>query len=142
MTTFATPPFIHNCSLADITRATHSDPGVNNLLIQIVNPDMTMPVPKYPFAQVEQFWFADVEDDSTCYGPGISDQQAEQLVQLLQQAFEKRTNVIVHCVAGLCRSGAVTEVAVQMGFRDPNVARVPNLRVKHKMQRVLGWTYD
>ena len=51
-------------------------------------------------------------------------------------------NVIVHCVAGVCRSGAVCEIGVMMGFDDTEVFRSPNLLVKHKMMKVLGWTYD
>jgi hypothetical protein len=51
-------------------------------------------------------------------------------------------NVVVHCVAGVCRSGAVCEVGVMMGFRDTEEFRAPNLMVKHKMMKVLGWTYD
>ena len=51
-------------------------------------------------------------------------------------------NVVVHCHAGVCRSGAVAEVGVMMGFADCERFRIPNLLVKHKMMRVLGWTYD
>jgi rhodanese-related sulfurtransferase len=51
-------------------------------------------------------------------------------------------NVVVHCHAGICRSGAVCEVGVMMGFTDCERFRAPNLLVKHKMMRVLGWTYD
>jgi hypothetical protein len=51
-------------------------------------------------------------------------------------------DVVVHCVAGVCRSGAVCEVGVMMGFNDTEVFRAPNLLVKHKMMKKLGWTYD
>jgi len=51
-------------------------------------------------------------------------------------------NVVVHCHAGICRSGAVTEVATMMGFTATDRFRQPNLRVKHKMMKVLGLTYD
>jgi hypothetical protein len=51
-------------------------------------------------------------------------------------------NVIVHCHAGVCRSGAVCEVGVMLGFNDTEVFRSPNLLVKHRMMRKLGWTYD
>ena len=42
----------------------------------------------------------------------------------------------------MCRSGAVAEVGVMMGFADAERTRIPNIRVKHKMMKVLGWTYD
>jgi predicted protein tyrosine phosphatase len=56
--------------------------------------------------------------------------------------MENRMNVVVHCTAGLCRSGAVAEVGIMMGFDDTERTRIPNIRVKHRMMKVLGWTYD
>jgi len=72
----------------------------------------------------------------------ITDAQAAELVRLLQHAWENRMNVVVHCHAGVCRSGAVAEVGVMMGFADCERFRIPNLLVKHKMMKLLGWTYD
>ena len=51
-------------------------------------------------------------------------------------------NVVVHCHAGVCRSGAVAEVGITMGFEDTGVFRAPNLMVKHKLMKALGMTYD
>jgi hypothetical protein len=51
-------------------------------------------------------------------------------------------NVLVHCHAGICRSGAVVEVGSMMGFTPTDRYRQPNLRVKNKMMKVLGWTYE
>ena len=51
-------------------------------------------------------------------------------------------NVLVHCHAGICRSGAVVEVGTMLGFTATERFRQPNLRVKHRMMKVLGWTYD
>ena len=72
----------------------------------------------------------------------ITDEQAKSLVLILKQALLNRSNVIVHCIAGVCRSGAVTEVGIMMGFDDTEDYRSPNLLVKHKMMDVLGLTYD
>ena len=72
----------------------------------------------------------------------ISDEQAAELVRLLQHALDNSMNVMVHCHAGICRSGAVVEVASMMGFTPTERFRQPNLRVKHKMMKVMGWTYD
>ena len=72
----------------------------------------------------------------------ITDEQAAELVRLLQHAMEQHMNVVVHCHAGVCRSGAVAEVGVMLGFRDAEAFRSPNLLVKHKMMKCLGWTYD
>ena len=96
--------------------------------------------------------FLDVEADGmTNLGDGemidlsefaITDEQAAELVRLLQHALEHRMTVIVHCHAGVCRSGAVAEVGVMLGFDDAEAFRSPNLLVKHKMMRCLGMTYD
>jgi protein tyrosine phosphatase len=92
---------------------------------------------------VHQFEFLDAEDkDGFDEDFKISDAQAAELVRLLQHALDNHMDVIVHCMAGLCRSGAVCEVGVMMGFQDTEKFRSPNMRVKHKMMKVLGWTYD
>ena len=136
-------PWIQNVSLADVAKGFHIDAGINSMLIQIVDPAMEFPTPKYPFKEVHQFEFLDLEEGDP-WGEEfkVTYDQAEQLVRLLQHALENRMNVVVHCVAGVCRSGAVCEVGVMMGFRDTEVYRSPNLMVKHYMMKVLGWTYD
>lgn len=136
-------PWIENVSLGDIPKARHHNAGENSMLIQIVDPAMEFPTPLHKFKEIHQFEFLDLEvGDAFGEEFKVTDAQAEQLVRLLQHAFEKRMNVVVHCVAGVCRSGAVCEVGVMMGFSDCEVFRSPNLMVKHKMMKVLGWTYD
>jgi hypothetical protein len=71
-----------------------------------------------------------------------SQEQADELVRLLQHALENKMNVVVHCFAGICRSGAVCELGVMMGFEDTGRFRSPNLLVKHRMMKALGWTYS
>ena len=61
---------------------------------------------------------------------------------LMEMFCNNRMNVVVHCFAGICRSGAVCEVGVAMGFDDTERFRAPNLLVKHRMMKALGWTYD
>ena len=137
-------PWIQNVALSDIKKGFHIDAGINSMLIQIVDCGMEFTTPKHEFKEVHQFEFLDLEKDDQCLEDEmkITDAQAEQLVTILQHAHDNRMNVIVHCVAGVCRSGAVCEVGVMMGFDDTEVFRSPNLLVKHKMMRVLGWTYD
>jgi hypothetical protein len=137
-------PWIQNVALSDIKRGVHIDPGPNNVLIQIVDCGMEFPEPKYKFNNVHQFEFLDIEKNDECIEPEmkITDEQAKSLVIILKQALLNRSNVIVHCVAGVCRSGAVCEVGVMMGFEDTEIFRSPNLLVKHKMMDVLGLTYD
>jgi len=136
-------PWIQNVSLAEVKKGHHMDAGINSMLIQIVDPAYEFPTPKYQFREVHQFEFLDAErDDRFPDECKITDEQAQQLVTLLQKALDNRMNVVVHCHAGVCRSGAVAEVGVMMGFDDAEAFRSPNLLVKHKMMKVLGWTYD
>ena len=136
-------PWIENVSFGDIPKGRHHAAGENSMLIQIVDPDMEFPVPMHQFKETHQFKFLDLEGpDAYGHDLKVTDAQAEQLADLLQHALDKRMNVVVHCVAGVCRSGAVCEVGVMMGFNDTEAFRSPNLLVKHKMMRHLGWTYD
>ena len=144
-------PWIENIPLENVAKGQHHDCGPNSMLIQISDHDMAFPTPKYTFKEVHQFTFLDIEEDgitNTSSGMidlsefAITDTQAIELVCLLQQAMENRMNVVVHCHAGICRSGAVAEVGVMMGFGDCERFRIPNLLVKRKMMQVLGWTYN
>jgi predicted protein tyrosine phosphatase len=137
-------PCIQNVSLADVEKGDHIPAGNSTVLIQIVDPDMDFPHPARTFKSTHQFKFLDLEKDNDCIDPNwkIQDHQAQSLVEILQQALSENCDVVVHCVAGVCRSGAVCEVGVMMGFDDTGVFRSPNLLVKHKMLRALGWYYD
>ena len=140
-------PLIENTSMEDVRVGTHTDMGEDSWLIQITDPAYYPPIPKQNFFIVSQFEFLDAEDeDIEKYGYPeealISDKQAESLVRILKKALEMDLNVLVHCHAGICRSGAVVEVAQMMGFTPTDRFRQPNLRVKHKMMKALGWSYD
>jgi len=145
-------PWIQNVALIDIPRGHHIKVGENSMLIQILDPCMEFPVPKYKFKEVHQFEFLDIEQDGmTNNGDGkwtdmsefaVTQEQANELVRLLQHALANHMDVVVHCHAGICRSGAVAEIGTMMGFLDAEAYRQPNLLVKHKMMRALGWTYD
>lgn len=137
-------PWIENVALADIPKGRHHNAGENSMLIQIVDPDRDFPIPIHKFKETHKFKFLDIEKNDYTIDETFrcSDEQAIELVRLLQHALEKRMNVVVHCHAGVCRSGAVAEVGVIMGFDDTEAFRSPNLLVKHKMMKVLGLTYD
>lgn len=124
--------WIENVSLANIEKGFHFDAGPNSMLIQIVDPDMEFPTPRCEFSQVFKFRFLDIEEDHEW---AITEPQARELVKLLHHAVQNSMNVIVHCHAGVCRSGAVAEVGVMMGLQDTEVFRSPNLKVKSMMIR-------
>lgn len=138
--------WIENVSWDDVKNGWHSDMGSNAMLIQIADPATFFPEPKHTFKEVHKFEFLDAEDTDVERWGGdeffITDEQALMLVGLLNRALNKSMNVLVHCHAGICRSGAVVEVGSMMGFTPTERYRQPNLRVKHKMMKVLGWTYD
>ena len=137
--------FIENVSKSDVATGFHMDPGPNAMLIRIQDPATFFGCIKHKhmFKEVHEFEFLDAEDEDGFEDEcKISDEQAEQLVGLLLYAKEKHMNVIVHCHAGICRSGAVVEVATMIGFTASDRYRQPNLRVKRKMMKVLGLTYE
>ena len=137
-------PYIENVAAADIPMRFHHDAGENSMLIQIMDPAPSWwPNPAHQFKEAHKFEFLDAEDkDGFPDECKISDEQAVEIVGLLKRALADNMNVVVHCMAGLCRSGAVAEVGIMMGFQDTERTRIPNLRVKHKMMKSLGWTYD
>ena len=137
-------PWIENVAADDIPKRFHHDAGENSMLISIVDPGSWRPTPAHKFKEVHNFEFLDVEKDDIVLDEAMkcSQAQADELVRLLQHALDNKMNVVVHCFAGICRSGAVCEVGVMMGFRDTERFRQPNLLVKSRMMKTLGWTYD
>lgn len=138
-----TQRFIENISMSDAHTGHHYDPGPNSMIIRIQDPATPFGSTHFKFKYEERFEFLDAEDsDGFPDECKISDEQAQKLVTLLKFALENNVNVVVHCHAGICRSGAVVEVATMMGFTATDRFRMPNLRVKHKMMKALGLTYD
>lgn len=137
-------PWIQNIALSDVKRGLHIAPGDNAMLIQICDPPGDFPQPHHQFQEVHRFQFLDVEQDTDVDDEEMrcSQEQANELVRLLQHAQANDMNVIVHCHAGVCRSGAVCEIGVMMGFQDTEAFRSPNLLVKHRMMSALGWLYE
>ena len=123
----------------------HTDPSI---LIQITDPGTPAPIPKHDYVSKHHFIFHDAERDRSAgefpYVPKvlIGDKDAEQIISILRHALDNDINVVVHCHAGICRSGAVVEVAEMMGFDKCDSPRIPNTLVKHKLMKQLGWTYD
>ena len=134
-------PWIENISLDDVKKGYHYDPGFNSMLIQIVDPGVEFPKPKYDFRKTYQFYFLDVEDnepDGCLYDAAITNADAKGIAEALREALAEEMNVVVHCHMGVARSGAVAEVGVMIGFRDTEKFRIPNLMVKHKLMHYLG----
>jgi hypothetical protein len=137
-------PWIENVAAADIPTGFHHAAGPNSMLISITDPASWRPEAKHELNERHNFEFLDIEANDFALEEAMrcSQAQADELVRLLQHALENRMNVVVHCMAGICRSGAVCEVGVMLGFDDVGRWRSPNLLVKHRMMSALGWTYD
>lgn len=126
--------FIENVSRFDIRTGMHSDAGPNSMLIQISDIISEHPPPLKAFKEIHQFNFEDIEEDEEW---ACTDTQAAELASLLRHAANNQMNVIVHCHAGLCRSGAVVEAGVFIGFTPTNRLRLPNTLVKNKLFKAL-----
>lgn len=140
-------PVIENVSGDAVRQGDHTDMGPDAILIQITDPASEPPIPKQDFHCVFHLEFLDIEDPDVEKHPdmeefAITQAQADRLVEILQIALKNNQNVLVHCYAGICRSGAVAEVGSILGFTPTNRFRQPNLRVKHRMMKSLGLTYD
>lgn len=131
--------WIENCAASDVSMGYHYACGENAMLISITDPAGWKPKKYHTFKEVHEFEFLDAEDEDDFPDEAkISDEQAEQIVALLKHALDNHMNVVVHCYAGVCRSGAVVEVATKMGFTATDRFRDPNKRVLNKMMNVLG----
>lgn len=127
--------------MADVVKGTHLDIGnQETVLIQIQDFgawQFAVPFHKEKFCSVHQFRFDDIATESKA---AINEEQASHIAQILQEAKQQGHNVLVHCHAGICRSGAVSEVGVIYGFKDLQAHRIPNTRVKDMVRRALGIT--
>ena len=134
-------PWITRCSLNEIQSGNHINPD-NCILIQIVDICREFPKPRYEhlFKQIHKFEFMDLEfEDKDSDFLGISESQASDIFKILSNAYAESTNILVHCIAGVCRSGGVCEAAEIIGFEyiRPDKIRSPNLMVKSKITRYL-----
>ena len=137
-------PFIENISYSDVTRGTHRDPGPNSMLIQIVDIHLSeCPIPDFAFKHIFKFAFLDAEKGEDVFEEfGIKDEDAKGIADALLLAKSEGCNVVVHCIMGLCRSGAVVECGVQLGFEDTERVRQPNVTVKNAILKQLGLDFD
>ena len=129
-------PKIENCSWIDFKNGNHRVDPIGTIAIQITDPGDTPPEPAEDvFAERHSFQFLDAEEPTRFFPEEklISDEQAEDIASILIRALDKNQDVLVHCVVGACRSGAVVEVAEMIGFDECFRYRHANTRVKRKL---------
>lgn len=128
-------PIIQNVSKKRIISGDHISPAKLSCdLIQITGAATFPPYPamQYFFKRVEHFDFEDNDDPDD---GGISDEQAKSIVAFLKESKRLDHNVVVHCFAGIRRSGAVVEFAVKdLGFSDCSEQREPNDFILKKLR--------
>jgi len=133
--------FVENIPKIDAERGFHIDPTVSpTIMIRIMDPGAWFEKCKYHdhFKMVNRFYFLDSDDET-----GIQEWDAIGIAQMIQTAKANNWNVIIHCHAGLCRSGAVTEVCKELGFTPvEGRPRQPNMLVLNRLRQALGLAYD
>lgn len=141
-------PFIENVSFHGMQTGMHYDPGPYGIWISITDPAMTPAKPAFKFSEWHEFHFLDIDKTSADWDEmkefAITKKDAEAIASILKRAFKHGNNVIVSCVAGMCRSGAVAQVAIDYGFRDTGVIRAPNVMVEKAIRKELDFnqTWD
>lgn len=134
-------PWIGNYSKTAVHEGLHFANNENNsVLIQISDCDSYPLEPARKFTEIHRFWFDDVEDETNVNC--VKDEQIHKIAEILTKAYEKNQDVVVNCHAGLCRSGAIAEVGVMLGFKDAETKRIPNLLVKNKLTEYLGLSFN
>jgi protein-tyrosine phosphatase len=131
-------PKIENCSWADFQKGNHRISPLNAVAIQIVDLGDVPPQPLEDcFAKRYSFQFFDAEEPTQYFPESslFSDSQAKMIARVLKQALDNQQDVLVHCVVGACRSGAVVEVGEIIGFDECHRYRLPNTRVKQKLMK-------
>lgn len=128
--------WVSKCSFKDIETGNHAKPD-NCILIQIVDYDRDFPEPKFKslFKEIHHFSFMDFDQgDGDLTAFGISNIDAKSIAEIMLNALNTNTNILVHCMMGVSRSGGVLEACEYFGFETSHSPlRCPNLMVKQKI---------
>lgn len=125
--------------------------GEDDWLISIADRDAFDARPKKKFGKVLFLNFQDV-DLNTAGGVetekakkflaaagAITDAQAGQIAEFITDAREQQKNVWVNCHAGMCRSGAVVRLLIELGWEEKTYygqpVRKPNLLVYNRIRK-------
>ena len=108
-----------------------------NILIQIENAVGEFMQPTAVYNSIFRFRFYGGRNNPSGV-LNITDEQAQQLVAILKSALRRNQNVVVQCVSGSVRSGAVTQAGIDYGFQECNTNRDPSKLVYEKMVNYLS----
>lgn len=138
--------WIANYSMEQIRKGKHFDVSWSpTILIQIKDPELDRFVisPQQSlFKEVHQFSFLDIEEENA--KDSVTNEDIQDIADILTHAKSNNYNVIVHCHAGICRSGAIAEAGRLFGFDilEGINKRIPNLLVLRKLRTALGLTFS
>lgn len=132
---------IQNVAKADISTEDHMKSD-KSILISILDPASTPPTYWHGFIEVKVFEFLDLDEEDDF---SITEAQAEEIADLLKHCLTSDIDVVVHCTAGICRSGAVAEAGRRLGFEflrngvmGVDCWESPNSRVLRLVTQALG----
>lgn len=135
--------WIARCSLDDIMSGRHIKP-VNCILLRIFDTDyIEYPKAYYEssFKDIRTFKFLDLDTNDPDPRIGsISNAQARSIAKVLIDAKGSNTNILVHCIMGISRSGGICEAAeAGLGYEYlHNGFLCPNILVKSKVLRFIN----
>lgn len=131
-------PKILNISMEEARTGEHPDLGGETILIQITDYDIEPPITAKKYLKYYQFRFLDIEDKDECIDEyRITNKQATDIVNILKEAKNNNYNIIVHCYAGVSRSGAIVEFAInELGFEDYYFYRSPNQSILKLLTKI------
>lgn len=106
------------------------------ILIRLHNPDYEFPKGESDY--LRENFFQEVYELALEDSYIVPDETIDKLAKLIFDAKERKQNILVHCHAGISRSGAVVEVATMLGYKDIGRHRNPNRVIKENLRKALG----
>lgn len=131
-------PTVEHVDMHDVARGRHATLPEGAALIQVVDPDMDWPTPMAQFRYILRLKFLDIDPqaDDTPDTWAMSESQARAVDAFLAEALREGRNVLVHCVHGSSRSGAIAAHAQSQGFECLRPLTEPNAHVLRALRRV------
>jgi len=121
----------------------HLTPDAGTVIISITEPGRKARLPK-GYEDVLRLEFQDYDPSFSARVPEnavlFTRQMAAQASRFARRHRESGKNIVVHCAAGVSRSGAVVEALLQAfpEYEDRGWPRFPNGYVRSMMKRALG----
>lgn len=116
------------------------EPEPETVCVSITEPGRKAKLPRFDDLLRLEFQDYDGErkhpEDAVLFSP----QRAARTARFLRKHRDAGRNIVVHCAAGISRSGAIVEAALEAfrEYEDRGWPRFPNGHVKRLMKRALG----